>query len=238
MTTSALDPLDPAPGGRPRRRRRPSALGLVAAVLVAGGLGLLAWVGFLYVGTNLIADRAFQQERTALRTAWRQQGASGTTGSAPGEGSRATPGEAIGLLRIPALGPDYEVPILAGTDLDVLDRGVGHYPGTADPGQVGNFALAGHRVTHGQPFAKLLTLERGDRIVVETRDAVHTYLLDAPPRSLTVQDTDRWVLDPVPGDPGATPTRRLITLTTGQDLVSSPDRSVGFGHLESTENKG
>ena len=73
--------------------------------------------------------------------------------------------------------------------------------------------------------------------MVETRTAVYTYVLDEPPRSLTVRDTDGWVLDPVPGRPGTEPSRALITLTTGQDLVCSADRAVGFGHLESTTNK-
>ncbi|MFP5282231.1 MAG: sortase domain-bontaining protein [Actinomycetes bacterium] len=58
---------------------------------------------------------------------------------------------------------------------------MGHYPSTAGPGQVGNFALAGHRITHGQPFARLLELDRGDKVVVETRDAVYTYVLERGP---------------------------------------------------------
>ena len=50
-------------------------------------------------------------------------------------------------------------------------------------------------------------------------------------------ETAGWVLEPVPGEPGIDPTRRLITLTTCQDIFRSPDRSVGFGHLQSTKNK-
>lgn len=147
------------------------------------------------------------------------------------------PGDAIGLLRIPAFGSDYEIPILAGTDLDTLARGVGHYASTAMPGEKGNFAVAGHRVTHGQPFARLLDLNRGDEVVVETAAAVFTYVIDQPPRDLTVNDTDNWVLDPVPGKPDATPTQPLLTLTTCQDLFQSPDRSIAFAHLASTKNK-
>ena len=121
--------------------------------------------------------------------------------------------------------------------MEVLSRGVGHYSTTAAPGAVGNFALAGHRITHGEPFAKLLTLNRGDRVIVETREAVYTYVLDRAPRELTVRPTDSWVLDPVPGKPGEQPSEALLTLTTCQDLFHSPDRSVGFGHLMSTRAK-
>jgi sortase A len=129
------------------------------------------------------------------------------------------------------------VPVLEGTDPSVLAKGVGHYPGTAAAGAVGNFALAGQRITRGKPFAALLTLQPGDQVVVETRDAVHTYVIDEPPRQLTVRRSDGWVLDPVPGRPGERATVALITLTTSQDLFRSGDRSVGFGHLQSTTNK-
>ena len=127
--------------------------------------------------------------------------------------------------------------MVAGTTLADLARGVGHYDATAAPGEVGNFALAGHRVTHGEPFARLRTLRRGDEVVVETREAVFTYVMDTSPGDLTVKATASWVLEPVPDDPGASPTRALITLTTCQDLFHSPDRSVGFGHLASTRDK-
>lgn len=141
-------------------------------------------------------------------------------------------GQNIALLRIPRFGRSYQVPILEGTDLRHLNRGVGHYQGTAEAGTVGNFALAGHRVTHGEPFARLLELRPGDLVVVETRDKVFTYRMDTSPRDLTVTDTEgSWVLDPVPGKPDERPTRATITLTTCQDLFHSADRSVGFGTL-------
>ena len=109
------------------------------------------------------------------------------------------PGKAIALLRIPTFGKDFEVPILSGIDDGTLGRGIGHFEQTAMPGEVGNFSLAGHRVTHGQPFAKLLELKSGDQIVVETREATYTYSLDTPPKELTVKANETWVTDPVPG---------------------------------------
>jgi sortase A len=223
----------PSRGGRRRSRRRASPATVLGVLLLVLGLGCLGWLGYAYLGTNMIATRAFDDQRADLRSRWQQPAASQPSAPVP----PPLPGEATALLRIPSFGPDFEVPVLEGTDLDVLERGVGHYPGTARPGEVGNFALAGHRITHGQPFARLLELGKGDQVVVETRTAVYTYVLDEPPRSLTVRDTDGWVLDPVPGRPGTEPSRALITLTTCQDLVRSADRSVGFGHLESTTNK-
>lgn len=205
---------------------------MAGVALLVLGLSCLGWLAYQYVGTNLVARRSFDTERQELRQRWAQ----------PAPAPSATPapvgrGQGVALLRIPALGADYEVPIREGVDLDTLARGVGRYPGSAEPGQVGNVALAGHRVTHGEPFARLLELDPGDEVVIETSAAVYTYVLDAAPRALTVRDTATWVLDPVPGQPAARPTKALITLTTCQDLVRSPDRSVGFGHLESTRNK-
>ena len=227
-----------ASGGLSRPRARPrwrmSPLTVLGVLLLASGLACLGWVAYQYFGTNVVSERAFRAEREQLKTTWSEQQQTDPAGRvAPS----TIPGDAIGLLRIPAFGAAYEIPILNGTRLDVLERGVGHYASTARPGQIGNFALAGHRVTHGQPFARLLELEVGDQIVVETRQAVYTYVLDAAPRQLTVKDTDTWVIDPVPGRPDAKPTEPLITLTTCQDLFHSPDRSIGFGHLVQTQNK-
>jgi len=224
--------------GRSAPARRPvPPLTVVGALLLVVGLGCLGWVAYQYVGTNVLAHRAFDAQRQELRSRWQQPPTGARQPPTASTPAPAQPGDATALLRIPALGADYEVPILAGTGLDILSQGVGHYPGTAQPGAVGNFAVAGHRVTHGQPFRRLLELGKGDHVVVETRQAVHTYVLDEPPRDLTVAETASWVLDPVPGRPAAEPTRALITLTTCQDLFRSTDRSVGFGHLESTRNK-
>ncbi|WP_460778921.1 class E sortase [Microlunatus antarcticus] len=230
---------DPEPGVRTARRRRPSALTTLGILLLVAGLACLGYVGYQYVGTDVVSQRSFERETGGLREQWTRPPGAPPTGTTT-EGEQATakvPGSAIALLRVPRFGADFEVPVVAGTALEDLSRGVGHYDGTADPGQVGNFALAGHRITHGQPFSKLLTLRKGDEVVVETRDAVFTYVMDTSPADLTVKETGSWVLDPVPDQPGATPTEALITLTTCQDLFHSPDRSVGFGHLASTRNK-
>jgi sortase A len=214
-----------------KRRWRPTAVG-VALLLV--GLSCLGWVAYQYVGTNLIAEHTFRTEASRLRAQWIEDQKTDPQGL---EQPSKRSGDSIGLLRIPALGGAYEVPIVNGTELTVLGKGVGHYSSTAQAGQIGNFAIAGYRVTHGQPFAKLHDLDSGDEIIVETRDATYTYVLDEPPRQLTVKDTDTWVIDPVPGKPELKPTQAMITLTTCPDLFHSTKRSVGFGHLIRTEPK-
>ena len=213
-------------------------LTVVGILLLVAGFGCLGWVAWQYFGTNITSEKAFEQETTQLRQVWKQPESQQKGESADGELTPTViPGDAIALLRIPAFGPDYEVPILSGTDLSILNRGVGHYTSTSMPGEIGNFAVAGHRVTHGEPFRQLLELRKGDKIIVETRDKIYTYVMDSSPRNLTVSDTETWVLEPNPHEPGAKPTEAVMTLTTCQDLFRSPDRSVGFAHLAKTADK-
>jgi sortase A len=143
-------------------------------------------------------------------------------------------GEGFAFLRIPRLGRDYSVPVVQGVGLDDLARGVGHYPRSAGPGEVGNFAVAGHRATNGEPFAYLDRLRKGDVVVAETRSRWFTYVVD---RTRIVLPTDTWVIDPVPGRPRAEPTERLLTLTTCNPRWASTQRLIVFGHLKSSRPK-
>ncbi|MGG3854032.1 class D sortase [Caldifermentibacillus hisashii] len=71
-------------------------------------------------------------------------------------------GETIGILKIPKL--KKELPIIEGTDEDELEKGVGHYTGTAYPLQNDQIVLSGHRDTVFRNFGEL---ETGDTFIVE-----------------------------------------------------------------------
>lgn len=217
-----------------------SPLTILGVVLLGAGLVCLGWVGWQYFGTNIISKQEAGKEITALEESWGAAAPVEPTETADGEPAPPVApdaGTAQWLIRIPALGDDWEWPVVAGVEEPDLKKGVGWYPTTAQPGQVGNFAVAGHRVTNGEPFRRILELGTGDAVVVETRDAILTYELTSAPSELTVQDTETWVLDPVPGHEDQQPVEELITLTTCEDLFHSPDRSVAFGKLISTETK-
>ncbi|WP_229117656.1 class E sortase [Enemella evansiae] len=236
MSSDLMDSL--ADDERPVRRRRVSGFTVVGVLFLVVGLVAVGVYAYQYFGSNLVADRAYQQEKSTLKQQWQADPApAGAAQPAPAAEQQRVPGQAMGLMRIPKFGADYEVPILTGTETGTLAKGIGWYDSSVRPGQLGNFAVAGHRVTNGEPFRRLLELQKGDQVIVETRDAIYTYVLDTSPADLTVQDDDTWVLDPVPGKPGEQPTQPLITLTTCQDLFHSVDRSIGFGHLQSTQNK-
>ncbi|GAA0619798.1 class E sortase [Streptomyces crystallinus] len=143
---------------------------------------------------------------------------------------------AYAVLRLPSLG--VIAPIAEGiSKRGVLDKGyVGHYPGTAQPGRAGNFALAGHRNTHGEPFRRLDRLRPGDRIVVETRDAVFIYLVDRTLPQTSARDGQ--VIAPVPRSDvrtayGYGERGYYVTLTTCTPEFTSRYRLVVWGKLAS-----
>lgn len=141
-------------------------------------------------------------------------------------------GNVIGVLELPTLG-QRRWPIVVGVEQAQLSGGVGWYPNTAQPGAIGNTALAGYRLTNGQPFAQLLELQVGDEIIVETCRRAYHYQVVVSPRDLVVDEAAGWVLDGVPGEPGQLPSAKMLTLTTNQDLLPTKDRAVGFAKLVS-----
>ncbi|MTD14746.1 class E sortase [Nakamurella sp. YIM 132087] len=84
-------------------------------------------------------------------------------------------GDGFAKIYIPAFGSDYSYTIIEGTDPDDLDTGPGHYPDTQLPGEQGNFAIAGHRVSKGSPFNELGLLSSCDALVVETKSDWFVY---------------------------------------------------------------
>lgn len=144
--------------------------------------------------------------------------------------------QAYAVLRIPRIG--LTAPVAEGTSKGgVLDRGyVGHYARTAQAGQAGNFALAGHRNTHGEPFRRIDRLRSGDRITVETRDAVYTYTVGK--RLARTAPSDSGVIAPVPRSNittsvGYSAPGYYLTLTTCTPEFSSRYRLVVWGKLTS-----
>jgi sortase A len=95
---------------------------------------------------------------------------------------------AIAILRIPKV--HIEVPVLEGTDDLTLNRGVGHVAGSANPGENGNMAIAGHRDGF---FRGLKDVGLGDTIELETPKATETYIID---RITIVDPSDVSVLKP------------------------------------------
>jgi sortase A len=177
-------PTQGGPADRPPPERGDAIRTMVRGIgqtLITCGLVLLLFVVYEVWVSNLFADRKQHQAHQQLATDWRQ-------GRDPlrGEDRLNLPigkqvvlpvGDGFANLYIPAFGKDYVKTIIQGTDDGDLDRGPGHYVNTQVPGQIGNFAVAGHRVGKGEPFLNLDQLHPGDKIVVQTATNWYVYTM-------------------------------------------------------------
>ncbi|WP_244931975.1 class E sortase [Nocardioides sp. W7] len=224
---------------RPRRPGRHRAARYAGAALLIAGAILLGAAGWQLYGSNWTAQRHHAEVRDELEHTWNR-----------GDPEASTPyGDAIAVVRIPRFGDDYEVPVLEGTTDETLAAGLGHYEQTAAPGQAGNFAVAGHRITHGQPLRDMPDLRAGDVVEVETADAIYTYRLTTDGDALVVDDADTSVLEPDPTSARATTGSstdlaspiaagaRTLTLTACARLVPTSERLVAYGVLQRTDPK-
>jgi sortase A len=93
----------------------------------------------------------------------------------------------VGRISIPRL--HLSAIVEEGVDETTLSRAVGHIPGTALPGEIGNIGIAGHRDTF---FEKLKDLRPDDDIDFTTHSGSYHYIVE----SLTVVDpSDVGVLE-------------------------------------------
>ncbi len=206
----------------------------VGDLLITLGLVLLLFLVWQLWWTDVAAGRTQSRLTHELQQSWTPDAAPSSTANPTTPGAEDPPlqlreGQAFALIHIPRFGKDYVRPVIQGIGLDVLDRGVGHYPQSADPGAVGNFAVAGHRVTYGKPFNRIAELRPGDAVVVETARAWFVYRVV----SHTVVTPDHVeVVAPVPRHPGETPTRRMMTMTACHPEFSARQRYVVFSELQ------
>lgn len=197
----------------------------LSALAVVAGVGVLLLVAAQVWGSDVAADRAQDRVADELREEW----------SAPGAPPEPVPGGAFAFLHVPRLGEGWTRAVVEGVDPAHLEAGPGHYPGTAQPGAVGNFAVAGHRVGEGSPFLDLDAVRPGDAVVVETASAWHVYRVTT---TTVVAPTETWVVAPTPGGPPDGPaTGAFLTLTTCHPEFSDRQRLVVHGELESTVAK-
>lgn len=122
----------------------------------------------------------------------------------------------IGIITISSI--NAKLPIAEGVDMDTLKFAIGHMPGTAGLGSIGNSVLAGHRsYTFGAFFNRLDEVEVGDEIVIEKTDGsktnyevYKTYLVDPTDTSVLNSTDEHKVLTLITCHPEINPDSRLI----------------------------
>jgi sortase A len=202
--------------------------------LITAGLVILLFVAYELWWTGLTTRHDQHVLLKTLHQQWSQRQAI----------HHPTPGAGIAILRIPRLGKNYMFVVVQGTSTADLIKGPGHYPGTAMPGQLGNFAVAAHRTTYLHPFYNINELKVGDPIVLETRTMWFTYRVQDIPgtdarHTEVVSPTDVSVAYPVPDqpNPAAVPTNRVLTFTSCNPRYSAAQRIVVHAVLSGEQRK-
>nr|WP_180289262.1 MULTISPECIES: class E sortase [Streptomyces] len=202
------------------------AVSVFGELLITAGLVLGLFVAYSLWWTNVVADRAANQQGDKVRDNWAQdKGGPGALDTKDG----------IGFLHVPAMN-NGEILVEKGTSTEALNDGVAGY--YTDPvkatlpttGDNGNFTLAAHRDGHGAKFHNIHKLKKGDPIVFETKDKWYVYKVYE-----ILPETSKYnvkVLQSVPEQSGKKKPGHYITLTTCTPVYTSRSRYVVWGELE------
>lgn len=143
-------------------------------------------------------------------------------GVAAGADAPDKAGAVMGRLAIKQVG--LSVAVLQSYDPGTLKKGVGHVPGTAVPGGLGNMVLAGHRDTYFRP---LRNVRAGMEIEVVTAEGRFAYSID----SMEVVTPDKVEIM----DVGSRPEMTLITCYPFEFVGAAPKRFIVHAHLLSVD---
>ncbi|MFZ4267014.1 class E sortase [Streptomyces arboris] len=195
------------------------------------GALIVLFVAYVLLWTGVKAADAAEGEIETLRSRWAGQ----PVAASPGPSASPAPyrgGRPFATLHIPRFGAGWEWPVLENTEARTLQKGLGHYSGTARPGETGNFAVAGHRRTYGDPFKDFPRLRPGDAVIVNDGTTWFTYRIAKEPYRTV--PTDTAVVDPVPRRSGFEGPGRYLTLTTCEPEWGSSHRLIAWAHLDAT----
>jgi sortase A len=223
---------------RIRQTVRPLAWTLLACVLLTAGWAVyMVTDPFAGHRQQTLQEHLYQQWRRPAAPAQAALARAGTAGAGPARAGpasagtmepgptsavvtggqlrpdriRPVTGQPFALIRVPAFGRHWQFAIVEGTGLSQLALGPGHVRGTGLPGQLGNFVVAAHDVTAGNPFLRLRTLRYPDKVYVYTRSRVYEYAVRS---ERITRYTNVGVEYPVPGHRGVAPHRSMLTLIT------------------------
>lgn len=232
VTSELEQPLLRDRSARTRKKRGRSKL-TIGGVLqefflltaVVGGLFVVWWLW----GADFIDGLQDNEESSQIAAEWSYSSTDKTWLGGTDLPITTPSGEEMenfAVIYIPRYGMDYVRTIAEGTKTwNVLNKGwFGHYVNTAGVGDIGNFAIAGHRSSYGAPMLPVETLKVGDPIAVQSAQGWYIYRVT---ESYITKPTDVATIFPVPKGTGSeTPTQRWMTLTTCHPIHSAAERYI------------
>jgi sortase A len=188
-------------------RGRSTLLALEWFFLLFGlvALDLYIWVNTSAALYQAYEDRVFDQ---SLQVSGVQP-----LGATPSARNALARSGIVGRLEIPNL--HLTAMVREGMDRATLRRAVGHIPGTALPGAMGNVGLAGHRDTF---FRALRNIRSNDAIELQTENGTFTYAVES---TRIVGPRDVRVLAP-----SGAPSLTLVTCYPFYYVGSAPKRFI------------
>jgi sortase A len=245
---SELPPIDTVVVRTGSRFRLPkiNILNVLGELFLTAGALILLFLGWQLWFNDLVVGASQSDASSALSEEWSSPVASPATSAPTETAAVAAPlvvpssdapavvtapaaSSAFANLIVPRLGADYRRTISSGVGLDVINNsaaGIGHYPESQLPGELGNFALAAHRTTYGKSFHDINNFVPGDHIFIETEAGWYRYVYR---NSVYVYPTGVDVLNPVPQFRGSEPGDRIITLTSCNPYFSAAERIIAYG---------
>lgn len=217
----------------------------VSELCITAGTVIVLFVVYVLFWTGVKADNVMDDQIDQLQEQWAQSAvrppdrAPGGTAASPGATASPpkpapyTADKPFAIMYIPRLGFTWNKPVLEGTATKTLKKGLGHYANTAQLGQKGNFSVAGHRRTYGDPFKDFPRLRPDDAVVLTDGTTWFTYRIDKGPYKTLPADVE--VIDPVPRKSGYTREGRYLTLTTCDPEWGHSHRLIVWAHLDSTQ---
>lgn len=222
------------------------AIGVAGETLMTAGLFVLLFLGWHVWFNDLVQGAAQDKASASLSQQWQLTEKSETEfdrsiGTSDGALFSAKPpvmetvndAEPFATIIIPRFGDRYVRTIAETVDvatvLNNVETSVGRYPSSNRLGEIGNFAIAGHRTTYGAAFGWVDNLRVGDRIYVETESGWYIYRF----RNLEyVYPTEVAVLNPVP-QTTIDAKERILTITTCHPKLSAAERFIAYSVFES-----
>lgn len=209
-------------------KKASSVVRVCSEMLATIGVLVLAFSAYVIWGNNADINTAQAETEDALISSWDSGDETKDPTLDP------VPGNALARLYMPQIRPEPWT-IVEGTKLSDIETAPGHYEDNAMPGDIGNFAMAGHNVP--AIFRHIDVLESGDEIVVETMTKFYIYEIQ---KHEIVQPTDVDVVAPVPNEPGveAGEDDRWLTMTTCHPWWDNYERYVVWGKLVDSVKRG